>query len=85
MIEGKQYILLRKRIKLLVEHIRNLKLKAGDKLPSEPAISDDIGWSRMSLRESMAVLEWCGAIQRSQGKATVLLVGSRNLKSFIGV
>jgi GntR family transcriptional regulator len=44
--------------------------KAGDKLPSEPALATELGVSRTSVRAALAQLESEGLITRSRGNGT---------------
>ncbi|MEJ2011065.1 MAG: GntR family transcriptional regulator [Anaerolineales bacterium] len=46
------------------------KLDAGDRLPSEPSLADQMGVSRATLREAMRIFENQGRIIRRQGLGT---------------
>lgn len=53
------------------------------RLPSEEELAQQLGISRMTVREVLAVLERDGVIARSQGKGTVINSFVRQLKSRI--
>ena len=55
--------------------------KAGEKLPSEPALAKTLGVSRSTLREAMRTFEVQGLIRRRQGQGT-FVVGKQ--KTFEG-
>jgi GntR family transcriptional regulator len=57
------------------------KKKAGEKLPSEPALAKTLGVSRSTLREAMRTFEVQGLIRRRQGQGT-FVVGKQ--KTFEG-
>jgi GntR family transcriptional regulator, transcriptional repressor for pyruvate dehydrogenase complex len=56
---------------LVVEQIRALiesgQLKAGDKLPTERSLAEQLGVSRSSVREALSALEVLGVIHSRQG------------------
>ncbi|MGH2346605.1 MAG: FadR/GntR family transcriptional regulator, partial [Chloroflexota bacterium] len=56
---------------LVVEQIRALiesgQLKAGDKLPTERGLAEQLGVSRSSVREALSALEVLGVIHSRQG------------------
>jgi DNA-binding FadR family transcriptional regulator len=48
--------------------IRERNLKAGDRLPSQRELADDLGVSRPSLREALSMLETLGVISVQPGR-----------------
>jgi len=61
---------------VIVEQIRNLlkegKLKPGDKLPSEQALTEEFGTSRASVREALSALEILGVTESRAGKGNFI-------------
>ncbi|MGB9669025.1 MAG: GntR family transcriptional regulator [Anaerolineales bacterium] len=57
------------------EHLAALitKMKAGDKLPSEPQLAKQFGVSRATLREAMRTFETQGLLLRRQGAGTYIM------------
>jgi len=55
-------------VELIKSYIVENKLKAGDKLPSETQIANDLRVSRTSIREAMKSLESSSLIESIQGK-----------------
>ena len=51
----------------VTEELRSGRLKIGDHLPSERALSETLGVSRSSLREALRVLEALGTISTATG------------------
>lgn len=51
-----------------------------DKLPSEPALAELMGVSRMTLRQAIDLLQDDGIIKKVQGKGNFLLKNSKRLK-----
>lgn len=68
---------------LVADHIEELivsgKLKAGDKLPSERKLTEEIGTSRRTLREAMRVLEQRSLIEIKIGTKGGAFVKSANI------
>jgi GntR family transcriptional regulator, transcriptional repressor for pyruvate dehydrogenase complex len=54
-------------VPLLVRYINQAKLKAGDKMPSEQQLCQEIGVGRRALRESLICLQSIGLIQSRHG------------------
>ena len=52
--------------------IRNQELLPGDKLPSERALSVELGTGRQCLREALSVLEVLGLIEVKKGRGTFI-------------
>jgi len=48
---------LQSQVKLLLDHIEDAGLKAGDRLPSERDLAKILGISRSSLREAIQILQ----------------------------
>ena len=56
----------------LLERIRTNKLTAGDVLPSERALMQDFGVSRLACREALAKLQGMGILKAHHGKGVYL-------------
>jgi DNA-binding FadR family transcriptional regulator len=54
----------------LIEGIRTGELKPGERLPNERKLSEQMGVSRMSLREAIQVLHQVGILESRQGNGT---------------
>ncbi len=54
----------------LQQHIAEGKLKNGDKLPSEPALMQQYGVGRSSIREAIRILSNTGLVRVKQGVGT---------------
>jgi len=63
-------------------YIKDMGLTAGQKLPPERVLADEIGLNRTSLREGLAVMEYMRYIDRRQGSGAYLL--DSNQGSFEG-
>ena len=59
----------------IIDYINTSGLKAGEKLPSERALSESLSISRNSLREALRVLENEGIIEVRTGKGTYVTGG----------
>jgi GntR family transcriptional regulator len=55
---------------LLTKEIENGRWAVGDRLPSEPAICEQFGVSRTTVRQALAALESDGLIRREKGRGT---------------
>ncbi len=55
-------------VQKLKDYILFKNLRTGDKLPSEPQLSELLGISRSSIREAMKTLEGAGIIETMHGK-----------------
>lgn len=62
-----------------------LKTEAGERLPSEPAFSRQLGVSRATLREAMRTFETEGLIRRQQGVGTFVIHPSKVIDTGIEV
>ena len=60
----------------IIDYIHTSGLKAGEKLPSERALSESLSISRNSLREALRVLENEGIIEVRTGKGAYVTGGS---------
>jgi GntR family transcriptional repressor for pyruvate dehydrogenase complex len=56
--------------RLIQAHLAARKLRAGDKLPAERALSELLGVSRTSVRDALKRLEALGIIEARRGKGT---------------
>lgn len=56
--------------KLLTGEIETGRWNVGDRLPSEPAICEQFGVSRTTVRQALAALESEGLIRREKGRGT---------------
>ena len=65
----------------LLDQIRSEKLKPGDAVPSEQAISAQFGVSRMTVRQALKSLADLGVIYSRRGKGT-FVAGNKLEKSF---
>jgi GntR family transcriptional repressor for pyruvate dehydrogenase complex len=54
------------------DHIANGELKAGDRLPSEREMAQQLGVSRPTVREALQVLEHTGFVEILQGSGTFI-------------
>lgn len=57
----------------ILSYIEEKRLSAGEKLPPERALSEELGINRTSLREALAVLEHMRYIRRKHGSGVFLL------------
>ena len=55
-------------VRALVQYIADNRLQAGDRLPSERALVDMLGASRLPIREALSVLKGLGIIESHHGK-----------------
>jgi GntR family transcriptional regulator len=55
---------------LLTREIEGGRWAVGDRLPSEPAICEQFGVSRTTVRQALAALESAGLIRREKGRGT---------------
>jgi GntR family transcriptional regulator len=56
--------------KLLTREIETGRRRAGERLPSEPAICEQFGVSRTTVRQALAALESEGLVRREKGRGT---------------
>ncbi len=56
--------------KLLTREIETGRWDAGERLPSEPAICEQFGVSRTTVRQALAALESEGLVRREKGRGT---------------
>lgn len=56
--------------RLIQDHLAARKLRAGDKLPAERALSQSLGVSRTSVRDALKRLEALGILEVRRGKGT---------------
>jgi GntR family transcriptional regulator len=56
--------------KLLTREIETGSWKVGERLPSEPAICEQFGVSRTTVRQALAALESEGLVRREKGRGT---------------
>jgi GntR family transcriptional regulator len=61
------------------------KVPAGDRLPSEPRLAEQLGVSRATLREAMRTFETQGLIRRRQGAGTFVVGKAPILESGLEV
>jgi DNA-binding FadR family transcriptional regulator len=59
----------------LLEAIKHGRLRRGEKLPSERRLAEELGVSRVSVREGLRMLELLGVIEVRQGKGAVVVSG----------
>jgi DNA-binding FadR family transcriptional regulator len=64
-----RHTLIQERLKDYIEHN---KLKAGDRLPTEEALSEQLGVSRTAIREALRGLEALGIVQSQHGVGRVV-------------
>ena len=64
---------LQSQVKLLLDHIEDAGLKAGDRLPSERDLAKILGISRSSLREAIQILQVQGRIFVKHGIGIFIL------------
>src|ERR1700712_5126707 len=74
---------------MLLAHIGDGKLKAGEKLASERELALELGVSRSSLRQALSLLEQTGAVRRVPGRGGGTFVSQpkieRDLSHVVGV
>lgn len=67
----------------IVKHIENMlrngDIKEGDKLPSENVFAEQLGVSRMSLREALHTLQLMGVVTQRPKVGTVVVIGNPDL------
>lgn len=68
MIKEKPVMPTKKRVAILVQYILDYGVNYDGSMPKEQELCDHLGWSRMTLRESLAVLDWEGVIIREPCK-----------------
>ncbi len=66
----------------LSDYISSRGLKPGDRLPTEQALADSFGISRLSLREATKALEFLGIVEAKPGRG--LSVGRTDLRRITG-
>lgn len=65
-------------VRQLHQYIVNHELKAGDKLPSERMLSEDLQVGRSTVREALRSLELLGIIETRRGEGTFLCDASNH-------
>jgi len=70
-------------IKLFVDMIKDGRLNAGDKLPPERDLTQQLGVSRASLREALSSLSVIGVLESNQGAGSY--IGDFNLSTFVNI
>ena len=70
--ESKKSKLYEEIVKVLLERIRDGSLRAGDRLPAERALAEDLGVSRTAIREALRSLEHMGCIESRVGEGTFI-------------
>lgn len=69
-------------IEYIKENIQNGSWKVGEKIPSEPALVEELGVSRASLRVAIQQYVALGVLRSEQGKGTFLV--SADLQAVLG-
>lgn len=59
-------------VEQIKENISRGDFAAGDKLPPEPEMAEQIGVSRSSIREAIQILEHTGFLEAIQGQGTFI-------------
>jgi len=70
-------------IRLFVDMIKNGSLNAGDRLPSERDLTQQLEVSRASLREALSSLAVIGVLESTQGAGSY--IGDFNLSAFLNI
>ncbi len=69
---------------VLREKITSGVFEAGDKLPTENALIDEYGVSRITVRQALQALSEDGLIERKQGRGTLVAARKSRKKRFTG-
>ncbi|MEG1430228.1 MAG: GntR family transcriptional regulator, partial [Oscillospiraceae bacterium] len=64
----------------IYRYIKGMDLKKNNKLPREEALAEQIGVSRITIRQALNDLSAEGTVFRRQGKGTFVNVDSLNIK-----
>lgn len=62
-------------INRLTEAIRSKELKPGDKIPTEPELSEMLGVARSSVREAIKILTYLGVLESKRSEGTFVCSG----------
>lgn len=60
-------------VEYLVDEIRDKRFEAGDKLPSEGVLAEELGVSRASIREALQKLKVAGIVETKHGKGSFVI------------
>ena len=69
----------------ILEYIKVNHLKAGDRLPTELDLAEQLGIGRLSLREGLNALKTEGIVQSVQGKGTFVACSSDHISDTLNV
>ena len=62
-------------INRLTDAMRSGELKPGDKIPTEPELSDMLGIARSSVREAIKILTYLGVLESKRSEGTFVCTG----------
>lgn len=62
-------------INRLTDAMRSGELKPGDKIPTEPELSDSLGVARSSVREAIKILAYLGVLESKRSEGTFVCSG----------
>lgn len=62
-------------INRLTDAMRNNELKPGDRIPSEPELSESLGVARSSVREAVKILTYLGVLESKRSEGTFVCSG----------
>lgn len=60
---------------LLVDHLRKERYRRGDQLPTEFALTEELGVSRTTVRQALSLLENEGVVEKRHGSGTFYVGG----------